>query len=165
MINNVNISLRMDMENEKLLEYQTTRLRSLITEIISCCEDRKLYETKRFDLTLAEVKVLLLFEGERYLTVREIANRLEVAKSRVTKIMDGMICKGLVVRTDDPRDARVRLISLTAGGREKTRDLEAFYREAHRNVLLNMDSEKRKEMLSILEVLRASMESVKETLI
>ncbi|MCF8061814.1 MAG: MarR family transcriptional regulator [Deltaproteobacteria bacterium] len=153
------------MENDKLLDYQTSRLRDLITEIISCCEDRKIYESKRFNLTLAEVKVLLLFEGERYLTVKGIADRLQVAKSRVTKIMDGMIQKGLVERTDDPRDARVKLISLTPEGRGKTRDLEAFYREAHRNVLLHMDSDKRKELISNLEVLRSSMEAVKETLV
>jgi DNA-binding MarR family transcriptional regulator len=153
------------MENDKLLDYQTARLRDLIAEIISCCEDRKLYESKRFDLTLTEVKVLLLFDGERYLTVKEIADRLEVAKSRVTKIMEGMMRKGLVMRTDDPRDARVKLIGLTARGREKTRDLEAFYREAHRNVLLNVDSYKRKELISNLETLRSSMEAVKETLV
>lgn len=153
------------MENDKLLDYQTSRLRDLIAEIISCCEDRKLYESKRFDLTLTEVKVLLLFDGERYLTVKGIADRLEVAKSRVTKIIDGMIRKGLVVRTEDPRDARVKLISPTGKGRGKTQELEAFYREAHRNVLLNMDSDKRKELISDLEILRSSMEAVKETLV
>ncbi|MGD8388915.1 MAG: MarR family transcriptional regulator [Desulfobacteraceae bacterium] len=153
------------MENDTLLGYQTSRLRHLIAEIISCCEDRKLYESKRFELTLAEVKVLLLFEGERYLTVKGIAERLEVAKSRVTKIVDGMIQKGLVERNDDPRDARVKLINLTAKGRGKNRDLEAFYQEAHRNVLLNMDVGQRKEVLSSLEILRSSMESVKETLV
>jgi DNA-binding MarR family transcriptional regulator len=153
------------MENDKLLDYQTSRLRNLIAEIISCCEDRKLYETKRFDLTLTEVRVLLLFEAERYLTVKGIADRLEVAKSRVTKIMEGMIRKGLVERSEDPKDARVKLISLKAEGRQKANDLEAFYQEAHRNVLLNLDPNKRKELLLNLEDLRASMEAVKETLV
>ncbi len=150
---------------DKLLDYQTSRLRDLIAEIISCCEDRKLYESKRFDLTLTEVKVLLLFCGERYLTLKGIAARLEVAKSRVTKIMEGMIRKGLVERTEDPKDARVKLISPTALGRSKIRELEDFYQEVHRNVLLQMDSLKRKELISNLEVLRTSMEAVKETLV
>jgi DNA-binding MarR family transcriptional regulator len=153
------------MDADILLNYQTSRLRNLISEIISCCEDRKIYESRRFDLTLAEVKVLLLYDGERYLTLKAIADRLDVTKSRVTKIMEGMMRKGLVERIDDPMDARVKLIGLTVMGREKTRELEEFYREAHRNVLLQINADKRKELIANLEVLRTSMEAVKETLV
>ena len=47
--------------NEELLEYQTQRLQHLITEVIQCCEDRKLYQARKFGLPYAEVKCLLLF--------------------------------------------------------------------------------------------------------
>jgi DNA-binding MarR family transcriptional regulator len=148
--------------NEDLLKYQTLRLQELITEMLECCEERKLYETNRFSLPHAELKCLMLFDGERYLTVKGIAKKLEVAKSRVTKIVDGLIEKGLVERIDDPKDARIKLISLTPEGRSRSDEIASFQREIHRKILLQMDKDERKNILSCLELLRSAMEAVKE---
>ena len=150
------------IHNDELLAYQTLRLQDLITEIVECCEDRKLYESHRFALPFSEVKCLILFDGERYLTVKGIAQRLDVAKSRVTKIVNGLIQKGLVERIDDPQDGRVRLIRLTPAGLQMSKTLDAFHRDIHQRILAQMDSEERKSMLSHLEKLRSAMEAVKE---
>ena len=148
--------------NEDLLKYQTLRLQELITEMLECCEDRKLYETTRFSLPHAELKCLMLFDGERYLTVKGIAKKLEVAKSRVTKIVDWLVEKRLVERMDDPKDARIKLISLTPEGRSRSDEIASFQREIHRKILLQMDIDERKYALSYLELLRSAMEAVKE---
>jgi DNA-binding MarR family transcriptional regulator len=151
--------------NEELLGYQTLRLKGLIREIIQCCEDRKLYESQKFGLFYSELKCLMLFDGERYLTVKGIAERLEVAKSRVTKIINGLVGKRLVESINDPKDARIRLISLTPSGQKKSAEIEAFQQEIHRKLLLQMGIDERKNVLSHLESLRTAMEAVKEQLI
>lgn len=148
--------------NEDLLGYQTSRLRDLISEILQCCEDRRFYESQKFGLPYAELRCLMLFRGERYLTVKGIAERMDVAKSRVTKILKGLIGKGLVEQIDDPKDARIKLIMLTPAGHGKSREIEAFQRGLHRKILLNMHLDERKSMLSYLELLRSAMEAVKE---
>jgi len=148
--------------NEDLLRYQAHRLQDLIAEMLKCCEDRKLYESGKFALPYAELKCLMLFDGQRYLTAKGIAQKLEVAKSRVTKLVNGLIEKGLVEQIDDPRDARIKLISLTPAGQKKSEEIGAFQRELHRKILLQMDVEERKNMLSYLELLRSAMEAVKE---
>jgi DNA-binding MarR family transcriptional regulator len=150
--------------NHALLKYQSVRLQELIREMLECCEDRKLYESNRFNLPYAELKCLMLFDGERYLTVKGIAQKLDVAKSRVTKIVDGLIEKRLVERMDDPKDARIKLINLTSEGQNKSEEIASFQREIHQKILLQMDTEERKSMLSYLEVLRSAMEAVKERL-
>ena len=73
--------------NMELLAYQTQRLQDLMAEMLQCCEDRKLYESQRFGLPHAELKCLMLFDGQRYLTVKNMAQNLDVAKSRVTKLV------------------------------------------------------------------------------
>jgi len=148
--------------NEELLNYQTSRLQNLIGEMLQCCEDRKLLQSQKFELPYSELKCLMLFNGERYLTVKGIAQRLEVAKSRVTKIINGLIDKGLVRRIEDPDDGRIKLISLTPIGEEKSKDIEAFQREIHQKILLNLGSDERKTVLSNLDLLRTAMEAVKE---
>lgn len=151
--------------NEELLGYQAQRLQELITEMLKCCEDRKLFETGKFRLPYAELRCLLLFAGERYLTVKGIAQRLDVAKSRVTKIVNGLVEKGLVKQIDDPHDARVRLISVTSAGHAKSQEIAAFQRELHRHILLHLDADERKGIFTCLELLRSAMEAVKEQLV
>ena len=151
--------------NEELLSYQTLRLQVLIGEMLKCCEDRKIFESQKLGLAHAEVKCLTLFNGERYLTVKGMAQKLDVAKSRITKITDGLIEKGLAKRIDDPNDARVKLISLTPAGEKKSEEITLFNRGIHRQILLQMSTEERKQVLSHMELLRSSMEAVKEQLI
>ena len=151
--------------NEELLRYQAERLQDLINEMLQCCDDRKLYESQRFNLPYAELKCLMLFKGERYLTVKGIAQKLDVAKSRVTKIVNGLIEKGLVEQIDDPKDARIRLISLTRAGQKKSEEIEAFQSGLYREILLHLNNDERKDMLSYLELLRSAMEAVKEQLV
>ena len=150
--------------NKELLGYQTLRLQVLISEMLRCCEDRKIYESQKIGLPHAEVKCLMLFEGERYLTVKGIAQKLDVAKSRVTKITNGLIEKGLADRIDDPNDARVKLISLTSVGEKKSTEINAFDRNIHREILMQLSMEERKQVLTHMELLRSSMEAVKEQL-
>lgn len=146
---------------DDLLHYQVGRLQNLISEMVECCDDRKLYESKRFDLPYAELKCLLLFKGERYLTVKQIAAHLDVAKSRITKLINNLEMKGLVERVTDPQDARMKLISLTNYGHRLMEEVNIFQRDLHRQILLQFSEEERKKVLSNVELLRAAMESVK----
>lgn len=150
---------------KKLARYQAARLKNLIEEISTCCQERLLFLSKKFDLTPAELRSLLLFKNERYLTVTTIAQKLEVAKSRVTKILDGLMKKMMIHRIDDPGDARVKLLSLTPAGQKKTKEIDEFMTDMHHHLVLTLKQEDRKSILLSLEVLRASMESVKEQLV
>ena len=150
--------------NEDLLMYQAHRLQGLIDEMLKCCEDRKIYESGKFVLPYAELKCLLLFDGQRYLTVKDIAQKLEVAKSRVTKLINGLKEKQLVTEINDPKDSRIKLISLTQAGHTRFNEIAAFQRELYRRILLQVDDDERNHMLSRLELLRSAMEAVKKDL-
>lgn len=149
----------------ELLSYQTSRLKALIEEINKCCDQRKLYETERFGIPNSELKCLMLFKNERYLTVKVIAQKLEVAKSRVTKIVDGLIRKGLIDRTEDPNDARIKLLNLTPEGNRLMEEIDQFYLTIHGQILLQMHPEERKDAIMNLEMVRSAMEAVKESLV
>lgn len=146
------------------LDYQTQRLRELMRQMMHCCQERVLMESKKFDLPPAELKCLMLFDQERYLTVKGLAAKLEVAKSRVTKILDGLEAKGLIERTEDPKDARVKLVCATPAGKRRAEAIAQFLERAHRQVLLNFAPERRQSLLSALEELRLSMEAVEKSL-
>lgn len=151
-------------EGLALLDYQTQRLQGLIGEMVHCCQDRLVFQSQKFDLPQAELRCLMLFGDERYLTVKSIAQRLEVAKSRVTKILEGLEARGLVSRTDDPQDGRIRLISLTPEGRRRAQQVGEFLAEVHQRILLQFEDAQRLEIIAALETLRTAMEVVKQGL-
>jgi DNA-binding MarR family transcriptional regulator len=107
----------------------------------------------------------MLFGEERYLTAKRISQRLDVAKSRVTKIINGLLQKRLVESIDDPKDARVKLIGLTSKGQKQSRELNDVTKDLHQRLLLEFEPEQRKMVISCLEILRASMEAVKNQMV
>jgi DNA-binding MarR family transcriptional regulator len=158
-------SVRSDnADHEYPLTYQARRLQDLMSQVTGCCEDRKVYELQRFNLPYAEIRCLMLFKGERYLTVKGIAQRLDVAKSRVTRIVDGLLEKGLVERIDDPQDGRIKLVNLTSAGLKISEEIESFRRGIYDQILTHLDVRERRALLSNLESLRAAMEAVKADL-
>ena len=148
--------------NEGVLEFQAKQFQALINRLFQCCQERMQYQTERFKLPDAELRCLMLFAEERYLTAKGIAYKLNVVKSRVTKIVNGLVRKTLIQRIQDPADSRIGLLSLTAQGQAKISEITSFQKHLHREVLRQISPEQRKTMLTNLELLKASLESVKE---
>jgi len=120
------------------------------------------YQSERFNLPDAELRCLVLFGEERYLTSKGIAYKMNLVKSRVSRIIDGLIRKELIQRIKDPGDSRISLLSLTAKGQEKLDEINSFMEDIHSRVLQQMAPDQRKTVLTNLEILKASMEAVKE---
>ena len=56
-----------------MLDYQTQKFEDLMKELVDCCQERTAYISSKFGIPEAEVRCLLLFAGERYLTPKGIA--------------------------------------------------------------------------------------------
>ena len=136
----------------------------MINELVKCCEDRQTYETHRFGLPCSEARCLLLFKDERYLTVKCLARRMGLAKSRVTKLISGLLDKKLVERISDPQDTRYKLICLTRAGQDRLLEIESFQQQIFTDLLSRLSPEDRDHALFHLEKIRDSMEAVKRTL-
>ncbi|ROQ90909.1 MarR family winged helix-turn-helix transcriptional regulator [Desulfosoma caldarium] len=142
--------------------FQVQRFQALMQEVVRCCEGRAADLSKKFGLPDAELRCLMLFREDKYLTAKGIALKMDVAKSRVTKIVNGLLDKGLVQCIDDPADGRIKLISLTPKGRAKCDEMAAFITALHEMILQELEPEERTQVLRVLERLRTSMEAVKQ---
>jgi len=123
------------------------------------------YQCERFQLPDAELRCLTLFGEERYLTAKSIAHKMNVVKSRVSKIIDGLISKKLIQRIKDPEDSRISLLSLTPLGQLKLNEINGFLKDIHGQVLSQMAPDQRQAVLTNLDILKASMEAVKEMMV
>ncbi len=154
-----------DFNNAEISGYQLDKFQELIAKLFQCCQERMQYQCDRFQLPDAEFRCLLLFGDERYLTAKSIAHRMNVVKSRVSKIIDGLIRKDLIQRIADPEDSRVKLLSLTSVGQKKINEIKIFMEDVHGQVLSQMAPDQRQTMLTNLDILKASMEAVKEMMV
>jgi DNA-binding MarR family transcriptional regulator len=76
-----------------------------------------------------------------------------------------LIQKRLVESTDDPKDARIKLIGLTSKGQKKSKELGDTIKDMHQKLLLEFEPEQRKMVISCLEALRSSMEAVRNQMV
>lgn len=120
-----------------------------------------MYESTHFGLPHAELTCLQQFHGERYRTVKSLSAKLNVAKSRITKLISNLTGKGYVEQMNDPKDKRIKLINLTAKGEKILSDIDALYRNIHKQILLQMNAADRKNLLTNLHRLASAMETVK----
>ena len=145
--------------------YQLDQFKALVAKLFQCCQERMQYQCDRFQLPDAELRCLVLFSDVRYLTATDIALKMNVVKSRVSKIVDGLLKKRFIQRVKDPEDSRISLLSLTPQGQKKLNEINIFLQDVHYQMLLQLTPEERKTVLANLNVLRSSMEAVKELMV
>ena len=149
----------------QIQEQQLYQFREIITKLFQCCQERMSYQSERFGLPEAELRCLMLFGNERYLTPKGIAQKMDVVKSRVSKIIQGLVAKEFVQKIKDPEDSRIKLISLTPEGQKKWHEINAFINDIHSEVLVQMVPDQRKTLITNLDILAASMESIKTLMV
>jgi DNA-binding MarR family transcriptional regulator len=142
--------------------HQAEQFRNLVLRLFQCCQERTQYQCERFGLPDAQIRCLLLFGEERYLTAKGIAYKLNVVKSRVTKIVEGLIRKKLLQKVPDPEDSRIVLLSLTPKGQLKLKEINGYMLDFNSKVLGAIHPDQRSGLLNNLELLRISMEMVNE---
>ena len=80
----------------------------------------------------------LFIEGEA--TAPEIARRKPVTRQSIQPVLDGLVAKGLISASENPRHKRSMLYSLTQKGIEKCIALQQCELAAIRDMLNGMDS-------------------------
>ena len=68
------------------------------------------------DLSLAQHEILITIRRHSGLTQRELSESLLVVKSNATALLKKLEARGLVRRTPDSRDSRIKRLSLTRRG-------------------------------------------------
>jgi DNA-binding MarR family transcriptional regulator len=83
--------------------------------------DRELREEHGLPLAAYDVLVRLARAPGRALRMTELADRVMLSPSGMTRLVDRLVDKGLVERRMDPEDGRVALASLTDQGLRRVR--------------------------------------------
>jgi DNA-binding MarR family transcriptional regulator len=108
---------------------------------------------KREGISPNQYNVLRILRGagERGLCHREVADRMITRDPDITRLVDRLERRGLVLRNRDSRDRRVITVRTTSAGLKALEDLDGCVGDYHRNLLKHMDKGDLRKLLELLE--------------
>ena len=71
------------------------------------------------NLTMPQLKVTLVLYRQGPLAAQDLASRIGTSPATLSGIVDRLVAQGLVTRSEDPADRRVRKLELTEEGYEQ----------------------------------------------
>ena len=114
-----------------------------------------------FGMTTGDYEVLVyLSEAEdARLRMCDLASRLHLSPSGLTRRLDGLVRDGLVARIPSDADRRVLLAELTPAGRERLREAAPTHVESVRRRLLDpLTPEQIRQLGEIFSAVRAALD-------
>lgn len=144
------------MEN-KQLNINATQLADLTYKFLSNCHEKEERMAQCHNLTVAELKCIRQINKSENINNKEIAERMNLSSSRLTRIIDGLVNKGYIEREIDTTDRRNMRLSLSIEGITLLEQINKTYLTVHRGILSNIEpglhTEVIKAMASLLEAL------------
>jgi DNA-binding MarR family transcriptional regulator len=91
------------------------------------------------DLTMPQMRGLFVLNAENGLPLTELAPRMGLSVAAAGRSVDGLVRNGLVQRTEDPADRRVKRLTVTAQGIEAIARIAGARREGFRRFAETLD--------------------------
>lgn len=107
-----------------------------------------------------EQKVLLLFDSQSALNMKDVVQALSLPNSTVTSVVKRMVNKGLLSRQVMAEDRRAYLLKLTKTGREIIDYNQYLKRQFSETILESLDSEE--EQKQLIALLGKAVEGIKQ---
>lgn len=149
------------MKTKMTLKEMACEMTNLLQQIMSSCQRKDNNHASRFDVSPSECRTMRVFQPGESLTMKELSQRMDLAMSRMTRIVDGLVEKKLVERATDPNDRRVCLVHLTSLGNELVTEMETTYLAMNQKVLESVAPEARIEVLKALHKLADAMQKIR----
>jgi len=112
------------------------------------------------NLTISQLKVVLLLFITGHLRMGDIASELGVSLATATGVVDRLVERNLLIRNGDPDDRRVVLCQLSNDGEKIIRDLWQLSQKRAGDLMIALDTP---QLLLISEALQAVMHAWEDT--
>lgn len=115
-------------------------------------------------ISLAQCHTLLEIEKNSKITVSELAGKLSLDKSTVSRTVDGLVNSQLVSRSIPSENRRVALISLTGIGKQACSAINITNDNYLREVLSDFSESEQEEFLRLFAKLTGEMAAYREAM-
>jgi DNA-binding MarR family transcriptional regulator len=104
-------------------------------------------------LTEAEFRCLRLIGSDKGLSNKNIADRMNLSQSRLTRIIDGLVKKGYIAREVNQKDSRCLNLTLSRKAKAFIQRLNEQYNKLHLKVLKEINVSQQKHFINGMDKL------------
>ena len=140
--------------NERHLAEQ---MAELTLSLLDACQEKQERIAFYHGLSVAEFRLFRKFKDDGVVSPGELARRMHISNSRITRILDGMVAKHIVTRETAKDDRRVVEVALTSHGKEILAELNDDYVNAHRDIMSMLPPDASEAVVDALEKLDHAM--------
>jgi DNA-binding MarR family transcriptional regulator len=134
------------------------RLADLTFNLLARCQEKEARLAEEHGLHQSEFKCLRLFGLDESLNNKEIAKRMKLSESRLTRIVDGLEKRGYMKREIDQTDRRNMRVYLSRRGKILTNKLNKAYVDIHSEILQEIDVAQHEPLITAIEHLHLAVE-------
>ena len=146
------------MLQEQELNEDAHKLADLTFSLLANCQEKENRLAEQYGLTQAEFRCLRLFGTAESLNNKQIAARMNLSPSRLTRIIDGLVNKGYMVREIEPNDRRNMRVSLSQKGVIIVQQLNNAYVNIHKEILEEINESQHAPLLTAMTHMLSALE-------
>ena len=146
------------MQNQEILVKNASKLADLTFTLLGKCQEKETRLADQYGLTQAEFRCLRLFNADETLNNKQIAERMSLSPSRLTRIIDGLVKKEYIIREIDNTDRRNMRVSLSPKGIDIVQLLNKSYLDIHQEILQDIDDTQHLPLISAMTNLLTALE-------
>ncbi len=137
-----------------------TQAFQLLRQLLLQADPARMEQWAGLGLTMTQVRVLYTLQMEDGLAAGELAERLGVQPSTVTRIVDRLVRNKLVAREVDESDRRLVRHRLTKKGDDVFREMQSMGREGVSKVFARLSDDQVRRVIEALSDLNEAIEAV-----
>ncbi len=129
------------------------KLADITFKLKKICNEKESYFAQQFKLTSMEFRCLKYLKDCDFLIVKDLAYKMNLTPSRVTRLITSLENKKLVTRELDLDDRRNVRVMLNKKSKEMVEDLDQKHTELHAEVLSTVPQKEVEQMIDSIEKL------------
>ena len=144
--------------NEKALQLQAEKLDRLTKDLLRKFQMRDRNEIVCCGVSVSQCYTLDTLGEHGEMNMVQLARKMFLDKSTMTRVVDGLIERELVARRFDENDRRVIYVALTAAGRKLLEGIRSQQMSSLRLILERIPVSERQKLLDGLEIFSGAVQ-------
>ncbi len=101
------------------------------------------------NLSPAQVGILMALQRHEPCSGRELADDLDISRSAVTQMLEGLLEQGYVDRQEDSDDRRINSLALSNTGKQLVQELEKIRKQFFDRLTCELDDQELVQLISL----------------
>jgi DNA-binding MarR family transcriptional regulator len=128
------------------------------TGIQRALKRRVLAKLQSESISFAQIGLLFMIDENGSVISKDLATRMQITRSAIAQLIDGLSELGFIIRTEDKDDRRIVHISLSKKGKNKLKDLEKQRKAIFKELVSELSDKQLKSAIEINSVMLRQLE-------